>query len=276
MWLCDCLHEEGLTMKHLFYRVLATLIFFTRLPFWRIADVPREYYERVVPLWPLVGYLTAGAMALVAWLTSGLSPYVSIVLCLMTRVLITGALHEDGFADFCDGFGGGNGRTRILEIMKDSHIVTYGMLGLILYFLLQVGTLSSLRDSFTSISHFVALFFIGDVFCKWVSSTIIWFLPYSRKAEDAKNRLVYSHVTWGEKIISILLGILPMGLLFFVPGIPHLMILASSVASCLTAAILFLHMHRCIQGYTGDCCGATFIITEAVFYFVFEILCNLK
>ena len=52
---------------------------------------------------------------------------------MLSRILLTGALHEDGLADFCDGFGGGTTRERILSIMKDSHIGTYGVIGLICY-----------------------------------------------------------------------------------------------------------------------------------------------
>src|SRR5574344_2931621 len=63
---------------------------------------------------------------------STLFPYTT----LFRSLLLTGALHEDGFADFCDGFGGGTDRGKILVIMKDSHIGTYGVIGLVLYFLL--------------------------------------------------------------------------------------------------------------------------------------------
>ena len=61
-------------------------------------------------------------------------PY-AILLAIIARLLLTGALHEDGLADFFDGMGGGTSRERILQIMKDSHIGTYGVLGLIMYFL---------------------------------------------------------------------------------------------------------------------------------------------
>ena len=82
-------------------------MFFTRLPLWRIVKVEREYFEGLVPLWPLAGWLTGGVMALVAWgaLETGLPAGMAVVLAMTARVVLTGALHEDGFADFCDGFG---------------------------------------------------------------------------------------------------------------------------------------------------------------------------
>jgi NADH-quinone oxidoreductase subunit H len=78
------------------------------------------------------------AMAATIFFGSMVFPYyVAVLMGIVVRILITGALHEDGLCDFLDGFGGGgNDRARILAIMKDSHIGTYGVLGLIIYFLL--------------------------------------------------------------------------------------------------------------------------------------------
>ena len=132
-------------------RIWASLIFFTRLPFWRLHQPPRECYSRVVEHWPLVGWLTAGVMAATLYFGSMVMPYpVAVLLAIAARLLLTGALHEDGLADFFDGFGGGgNDRQRILDIMKDSHIGTYGVLGLILYLALLAGwciTLAGTQD----------------------------------------------------------------------------------------------------------------------------------
>ena len=129
-----------------FNRIWASFIFFTRLPFWRLHEPPKACYNSVVEYWPLTGWLTGGAMGLTIYFASLVLPYtVAILLAIVVRLLITGALHEDGLADFFDGFGGGgNNRQRILDIMKDSHIGTYGVLGLIFYELLLMGSLVSM------------------------------------------------------------------------------------------------------------------------------------
>ena len=102
-------------------RILAAFIFFTRLPFWRLAEVPSEYFKNVVSRWALVGWLTAGLSVIVLYTASLILPAsVAVLLAIVTRLLITGCLHEDGLADFFDGFGGGTSRERILSIMKDS------------------------------------------------------------------------------------------------------------------------------------------------------------
>ena len=247
-------------LQNIFKRTLAALAFFTRLPFWRMAVLEKQHYERVVPLWSMAGWLTGGAMAAVFVVAQAcnLPTSICVALALIGRMLLTGALHEDGFADFCDGFGGGTGRQRTLDIMKDSHIGTYGVLGLVLYYLLIWNTMTEVFNCGISPLMFIA----ADAVCKYFSSTIVYFLPYARKEDEAKTRLVYAHTSAGEKLVSLVFGLLPMA--FFIAGEPLLALCL--VAPLLCSLLLFCFMHRRIQGYTGDCCGATFIITESVFY----------
>lgn len=250
--------------------LLAALSFFTRLPFWRLCNIPAECYKHVVPFWPIAGWVTGGVMAGMLLISSCI-PFtgICIILALIARILLTGALHEDGFADFCDGFGGGTTRERTLEIMKDSHIGTYGVIGLIVYFLLFYQVLAVLLP-FLAVNANMSLWQIGaitiicvDTLAKYISSTIIYFLPYARKESEAKNKLIYTKVTINEKIISFLLVLPP---LFFVPSVLYLPLLFGVIAASLTAAFLFRMMRNRINGYTGDCCGATFIITEFAIY----------
>lgn len=261
-------------LRSIFKRVLAALIFFTRLPLGRWAVVEGRYFEHVVPLWPLAGWLTGGVMAGIYALAHhiGLGVEVCVVLALLGRVLLTGALHEDGLADFCDGFGGGRTRQRTLEIMKDSHIGTYGVLGLIFYYLLLFHLLARLLSQGMSPLILLAV----DAGCKFLSSTIIWFLPYVRREEEAKNGLVYARTSLGEKLLSLFLGFLPIAVLFLVPHlsllIPPFSLCLAFCASALCCAGLFALMHRRLGGYTGDCCGATFLLAELMFYFMLNCL----
>lgn len=180
---------------------------------------------------------------------------VAVVLAIVSRVLLTGGLHEDGFADFCDGFGGNTtgmpeeDRERTLRIMKDSFIGTYGVLGLILYALLLYTLLSSMADMLPLWG--VAAGIIGiDVLSKLMGSMIVFFLPYARDAKTAKNKLIYNKGT--RPYVAMFLSIVTLNapLLF----------------------LLFRWMRRRIGGYTGDCCGATFVIME-LFNYILLLLC---
>lgn len=254
-------------LRNISKRTLAALMFFTRLPLWRIATVERSYFERVVPLWPLAGWLTGGVMALVLWCSQllNLSMGVGVALALLSRCLLTGALHEDGFADFCDGFGGGTSRERTLSIMKDSHIGTYGVLGLILYILVVWNVLTALIDA--GLSPLILV--VADALAKGLSSTIIYVLPYARTETDAKNRLVYVNTPFIERLLSLVLAFAPLAVCLFAvtDTVPTLSqwLLALLLPAC-GCVLLFWWMHRRLQGYTGDCCGATFIITETLIY----------
>ena len=234
--------------------LLAAFIFFTRLPFWRLKEVPSECFKHVVPYWPWVGWLTGSAMAIVLVLGSLVMPVsLAWIWAIVTRLLITGALHEDGLADFFDGFGGGTTRERTLAIMKDSHIGTYGVIGLIIYFLLML----ELRH--LPVSMLCTLILCGDCWGKLCASQLINFLPYARKEEDSKAKVIYNRMSSKELFICIMGGTLPLWLL-------PLSLWGALVAPCLVLAFLILLMKRRLQGYTGDCCGATFLMCEMAFY----------
>jgi len=237
--------------------ILAALIFFTRIPFWRIADIPKEYYKNVVVYWPAVGWLTGGISCLVLYTAAQILPFaVAVILMFIVRILITGALHDDGLADFCDGFGGGTSREKILAIMKDSHIGTYGVIGLIFYYLTTITLLQSLPLTLACTSVLA-----GDAWSKCCAARLIDFLPYARKKEEAKNKLIYNNMKITERIISLLLGLIPLLALSC-----HPVYITAAIMPVLASAMLIVLMKRRINGYTGDCCGATFLISELMFF----------
>lgn len=237
-------------------RILAAFIFFTRLPFWRIAEVPGEYFKNVVSCWPLVGWLTAGLSVLVLYAASMLLPdSIALLLAIATRLLVTGCLHEDGLADFFDGFGGGTDKERILAIMKDSHIGSYGVIGLLFYFALYYMLLNNLPITIAG-----TVILTGDPFCKGVAGMIINRLPYARNAQEAKNKTVYSRMNRKEYILCIATALIPL------IWLPESIYLWALLFPIVTWYLLTSFMKKKIGGYTGDCCGATFLLCELSFY----------
>lgn len=253
---------EETTVKTRWYDTLwAALIFFTRLPFWRVYQPPQASYKAVVEFWPLTGWLTGGAMAATLYFGSIILPWsVAVIAAIVVRLLITGALHEDGLADFLDGFGGGGDRARILAIMKDSHIGTYGVLGLILYMLLLGTTLYSMTPIVAALIVFAA-----GPFSKMVSSQLVNMLPYARREEEAKNKTVYRKPSLAAGLSLTVQGLLPMALMIWLTGISWYLIIA---IPALVMYFLYLLLLRKIQGYTGDCCGAVCLLVELAVYLV--------
>jgi adenosylcobinamide-GDP ribazoletransferase len=112
------------------------LAYFTRLPVpgW-VAFAP-EKLGQAARFLPLVGWLVAAIGAAVFWLAAQVLPVdIAVVLSMAATVRVTGAFHEDGWADTCDGLGGGWTKARVLEIMKDSRIGSFGAIGLVLLLL---------------------------------------------------------------------------------------------------------------------------------------------
>ena len=241
---------------------LAAFIFFTRLPVWKMHSPPSECYRRVVEYWPLTGWLTGTVMAAAYYLGyTYISPVVGAVTAVTARVLLTGALHEDGLADFFDGFGGGGrNRAAILRIMKDSRIGTYGVAGLVMYFLLLCATLTVFPASVGSL-----VIMIADPFSKMVASTITQMLPYARTEEESKAHVVYSKFRYLSGFLLLVQGMLPFVLLAVFRQ--HLFSYYSLLLLPMVVFYgLYLFIFRRLRGYTGDCCGAVFLLVELSFY----------
>ena len=248
--------EIAIDQTHWYDRIWASFIFFTRLPFWRLHEPPQACYKTVVEHWPLVGWLTGGVMAAILYFGSMVMPYlVAVIAAIVVRMLMTGALHEDGLADFLDGFGGGGrDRQRILDIMKDSRIGTYGVLGLVCYELLLGATLFSLTPEMAAFTILAA-----DPFSKMVTSQLVMMLPYARKEEDAKSKTVYRKMDWKAGVSLAIQGLLPMTGFLFLTRLPWSMII---FLPCLVMYFLYLLIRQRLQGYTGDCCGAVCLLVE--------------
>ena len=253
--------EETAVKTRWYDNIWAALIFFTRLPFWRIYQPPQASYKTVVEFWPLAGWLTGGAMAATLYFGSMVLPHaVAVIAAIAVRLLITGALHEDGLADFLDGFGGGGNRERILAIMKDSHIGTYGVLGLIIYMLLLGTALYSMPVPVAALTILAA-----DPFAKMVTSQLVSILPYARREEEAKNKTVYRKPTLAAGLLMSVQGLLPMILMIWLTGISWYLVVCLPVV---VMYFLYLLILRKINGYTGDCCGAVCLMVELSVYLI--------
>src|SRR5215213_7826698 len=114
-------------MKHELRLLFTALQFYTRLPVPRWVGYSETALNQATRYFPLIGWLV-GLLAGATWLigTYLVDAPTGLLLSMMASVLLTGAFHEDGFADVCDGFGGGWTKEKILLIMKDSRLGAYG------------------------------------------------------------------------------------------------------------------------------------------------------
>ena len=243
-------------------RPLAAFIFFTRLPFWRLRQPPKQAYSSVVEWWPLTGWLTGGLMAATLYFGVMFLPYiVAVLLAIAVRLLVTGALHEDGLADFFDGFGGGGSdRSRILAIMKDSHIGTYGVLGLLLYELLLAASLFSMPPTMAALAALAAA-----PYARMVTAQLVMMMPYARTEETAKAKVVYRKMDWKAGAGLAVQGLLPLAAFLWLTQTDWQMVI---FVPCLVMYFLYRLIWGRLHGYTGDCCGAVCLLVELTFYLV--------
>ena len=238
-------------MPHLKLFLLA-LSFYTRLPHPQPLDY-RQLPQAAVYL-PLVGWLVGGCCALVFYLADLLWPQITaVIMALIAGILMTGALHEDGFADVCDGFGGGMGKQRILEIMKDSHIGVYGVLGLLLMLLLKISLLSVMP-----VSTVPLVLLAGHSMSRLSPLLLMQRYEYARENDSKASGAVYKP-DYQELAFATVIALLPLALL---PALCALVIIPVLIATLLLGHYFYRH----IGGYTGDCLGASQQVAETIFY----------
>lgn len=234
----------------------ASIMFFSRLPVLFRLQITDTHFKQSLRYLPWVGLTISLIGAVVMYYTARvLPPSMAVLLGMLVAILLTGGLHEDGLADVCDGFGGGYTKQRILDIMKDSHIGTYGVIGLILAFLFRFGALAEMPR------YFMALFFVtGNVVSRFTLVTIMYRYPYARNDESSKAKVVVGQYTF----VDILVASVPVIFVYWVIG--SWSALLTLIPVWLTKWLMGSYFNNKIGGYTGDCMGAMQQATEIVFY----------
>ncbi len=245
---------------------LTAVMFYTRLPCPSWVDHSPDYLNKATRYFPAMGII-AGIIAYAVFYMASLvfSLPISIALSMLSSIWLTGAFHEDGFADVCDGFGGGWTKEKILAIMKDSQIGTYGAIGLLsilgIKFLLLNEMLGALMQQGSSQLAIASFFINAHVLSRFMPTTFIYTHEYVRENEDSKAKPIAKGITTSNLIIAGFIAFL--SLLLWIDK----SILVTVLLPMYAAKIYLAHyFKKWIGGYTGDCLGATQQVTEIVFY----------
>jgi len=235
--------------------LLLAFQFMTRIP---ISGLPREPrpLARAAKFFPAVG-LAVGLIGVAIYraLVARMQPQLVALVLLVYLVLITGALHEDGLADAADGFGGGWTKEKILMIMRDSRIGSFGAVAVTLSLLSRFILISN-----TPPARLPGFLVASSVLCRWTALPLGFWLPYARDDQGlggaVAGRMPRGSLLWGTAfaVLSVA-GALGLGSL-----------LPCLIALVITAASGLYFRHH-IQGVTGDCFGAANQITEIAVYF---------
>ncbi|MDN5898401.1 MAG: adenosylcobinamide-GDP ribazoletransferase, partial [Psychrobacter sp.] len=193
-------------------------------------------------------------------------PLVAAVISTAFGIKLTGAFHEDGLADSCDGLGGGLTRERTLEIMKDSRLGTYGVLGLVSALLIKISLLASM-PLFVAI---VALI-VGHTASRLLCISLLTLLPYGGEIEHAKAKPMAQQLTPLQGLYSSGWLLLALGLVTFmfpytVQQIGFAQWLLALVLALIATDYMRRLLRRRLDGYTGDGLGATQQLSEIAIY----------
>jgi adenosylcobinamide-GDP ribazoletransferase len=242
--------------------------FLTRLPTPRFKAFEPAWVARSARYFPLVGLLVGCINVGAWWLASQRLPSaVAVGLALAVSLLVTGAFHEDGFADVCDGFGAGTSADRVLAIMKDSRIGAYGAIGVVMMLGLKWTTLDALA---VGTAVFAPLVIGAHLMSRWCAGALMWSLPYVRIDGDSKTRAAVEGCTAGEWLIGGLIGLagfapIAASCLRATGVLEARALVAGALGAVAMAGIAAGYFRRRIGGHTGDCLGAVQQLTELAF-----------
>ena len=217
---------------------------------------------------PGVGWLVAavamGVYAALWWALGGqgFAPLVAAVGSTIGTVLVTGGFHEDGLAAVADGLGGSYDRERALDIMKDSRIGAFGAMALVLALLAKVSLLALLGAH--SLGAALAALAGGHVLSRLWPLFIVRWLPHVGDTAQSKSKPLADQISRGALAVAVLWCFLPLALVYQAQA--AMFLIASITASMAAAAWMGRWFARRLQGFTGDCLGATQQVGEIGFY----------
>jgi adenosylcobinamide-GDP ribazoletransferase len=267
-------------MKNEIKIFFTALMFYTRIPCPSWVDHSPDYLNKATKYFPFIGWIVGLISAITFFISQFFFPIeIAILLSMLASIWTTGAFHEDGLADVCDGFGGGWTREKILEIMKDSRVGTYGSVGLILALLLKFFSLKFFVESNETILSALNLFdnssiipivislLVAHPLSRWVASIIVFIGDYAREDENSKSKPIAKNFSKLGFFWASVFGVFPLFVLMPLKFIPFFIFTGISLSF-----ILYRYFKKWLGGYTGDCLGATQQISEIIFYLLMIIL----
>jgi adenosylcobinamide-GDP ribazoletransferase len=208
---------------------------------------------RAVGCFPLVGLLLGAVLAGVdrllepAWHGNGLQ----VALLLAVWVILTGALHADGFLDTCDGLLGGRTPEERLEIMRDPHVGSFAVIGAVLLFLLKFTALAAVHNR-------TAALILAPTLGRWCVSFAVIGFPYARA--QGLGRTMKDNAGWFDFLSATVVAGLTVAILayYFTSPLLPLVIGATFIAAWMLARLVMTR----IPGLTGDNYGAICEVME--------------
>lgn len=235
---------------------LGAVRFFTRLPVPAWVGHSAEALNGSARWFPAVGLVVGGIAALVYLAALQLWPQpVAVLLAMAATLYATGAFHEDGLSDAADGLGGGWDKLRILEIMKDSRVGSYGVVALWLGLSGKFVLLVALDPVLVPWALLA-----GHALSRWCATLLLATMDYVREDLLAKAKPLATRLSPAALLVATVCAAAPLA------GLPWQQAALGLLLALLATVWLAAKFRRWLGGYTGDCLGATQQVAEIAFY----------
>jgi adenosylcobinamide-GDP ribazoletransferase len=249
-------HKCILAIRHEWYALLGAIRFFTRIPVSDRIPHSEALLNHAARYFPAVGLLVGLVSALAFGLSlMALPKSVSILIAMAASIYLTGAFHEDGLTDMTDGLGGGWEKHRILEIMTDSRVGSYGVIAIALVLAMKFACLEAVPTAWIPV-----LLIIGHAFSRYCSVLIMAGMHYVREDALSKAKPLATQLSGRALTVATLFGLLPL------LWLPFDAMVTGMVCALITTLWLGRKLQKWLGGYTGDCLGAVQQLSEVTFY----------
>jgi adenosylcobinamide-GDP ribazoletransferase len=259
----------GQQCQQQYYLLLLALSFFTRVPV-RLPEVVKpEMLHQASRYFALIGVFIGAVTAFILVLLASFLPLsLAVLISMACSLLLTGAFHEDGWADVWDGFGGGWTVEQKLNIMKDSRLGTYGAASL--FFILMTKYQSLVLLGTHNENPVLALSFalvLAHTLSRVVSTSLIFSMSYVSEDAQSKVKPLAQHLSINGLTILLITGAV---VLFTLLPLLHAFVMI--VCLWIIRILLILWFNRQLGGFTGDCLGAAQQILEVAVYIILLVL----
>lgn len=246
--------------------------FFAALQFLTIIPVPwwhkasPDELGRSIVYFPIVGLVIGFILVGSNWLFGLFLPSLLVnALLLAVLAIITGALHLDGFVDTCDGVGGRGTTEDRWEVMRDSRVGAFGVVGVVLLLLVKYAALNSIPGYLTV----MALVFM-PVVSRWAMVYAIFAYPYARPS--GLGRAFKQAARWPRFTIATLLTFIVAVALI---PVVQLAAMAVMLGVWIISVLVAIYLKSKFSGLTGDTYGAINEIAEVSTLLVIILLARL-
>ena len=231
-------------------RFLAALQFLTTIPLPRRREVSPEEAGRSIAYFPVVGIIIGLILAGLNWLLGLLLPSVVVnVLLIVSLVVISGALHLDGFVDTCDGIAGHKTVEERWRVMRDSRVGGFGIVGICCLLLVKYISLNSVPET----SLMVTLVLM-PVVSRWAMVYAIFAYPYAKPS--GLGKVFKQGASWQRLTIATLIALAVAVVLARLAG------LVIMFGIWVIVIAMAAYLKRKFSGLTGDNYGAINEVTE--------------